>query len=344
MQAELHVISNALPVTGCHIWFLTHPDKRQCLDHSNRVAWHRKYRYSRWIFVAIMYHVYKLIYVISNLLQADNFDFSLTHTSFCTNIRPTMLFDATSGLSVSGFMSAFLISGWTRIELCTGRCSYQQRDFGVLKNKRSNVELSSKGDLRPLIQWSPSLSHFHQKIIHHTFTSGDVMGWNISKISTSSHYALMAVGIRRNAMENSDGKLKCSRKTRGLQLFRLNIAQNVQVANNSRRVRVLESNFDNAVFLLRSVQMLCKAKLVDFLQRRRYSCRMLTNAMRLRRIRYSCRNWAHCNSVIHEPDSHSLIFIYKCCQLTFNVLLVQSQLHIRIYWKLFSSPALYKLA
>jgi len=48
-------------------------------------------------------------------------------------------------------------------------------DFGILKNKRSNVEFASKGDLRPLIQWSPSLSHFHQTIIHTTYTSGDLI-------------------------------------------------------------------------------------------------------------------------------------------------------------------------
>jgi len=32
-----------------------------------------------------------------------------------------------SGLSASGFLSTILISGWTHIELCTGRCCYQQR-------------------------------------------------------------------------------------------------------------------------------------------------------------------------------------------------------------------------
>jgi len=31
-------------------------------------------------------------------------------------------------------------------------------DFGSLKNKCSNFEFASKGDLRPLIQWSPSFS------------------------------------------------------------------------------------------------------------------------------------------------------------------------------------------
>jgi len=32
-------------------------------------------------------------------------------------------------------------------------------NFGILKNKRSNVEFAFKGDLRSLIQWS----HFHKK-------------------------------------------------------------------------------------------------------------------------------------------------------------------------------------
>jgi len=80
-----------------------------------------------------------------------------------------------SGLSVSGFTSAILISGWTRIELCLGDVAFSSGDFGILENKRSNVEVASKGDLRPLIQWSPSLSHFHQKILLPTFTSGDVI-------------------------------------------------------------------------------------------------------------------------------------------------------------------------
>jgi len=44
VQAELHVISYPLMVTSRHLWFLTHPDTRQCLDQSSRVAWHRKHR------------------------------------------------------------------------------------------------------------------------------------------------------------------------------------------------------------------------------------------------------------------------------------------------------------
>jgi len=56
-----------------------------------------------------------------------------------------------------------------------GDAAISSGDFGIIKNKCSNVEFASKGDLRPLIQWSPSLSHFHQKIIHTTFTSGDVI-------------------------------------------------------------------------------------------------------------------------------------------------------------------------
>jgi len=56
-----------------------------------------------------------------------------------------------------------------------GDVAISSGDFGILKNKCSNVEFASKGDLRPLIQWSPSLSHFHQTITHTAFTSGDVI-------------------------------------------------------------------------------------------------------------------------------------------------------------------------
>jgi len=34
-----------------------------------------------------------------------------------------------------------------------------------------------------------------------------ITGWTISKISTSLNHALIALGIRRSAMENSDGQL-----------------------------------------------------------------------------------------------------------------------------------------
>jgi len=44
---ELHVTSYALTVLGRHIWLLTYPDKRQYLDLSSRIAWHRKHRRSR---------------------------------------------------------------------------------------------------------------------------------------------------------------------------------------------------------------------------------------------------------------------------------------------------------
>jgi len=37
---------------------------------------------------------------------------------------------------------------------------------GILKNKRSNIEFALISNLRPLIQWSQSLSHFHKEIIH----------------------------------------------------------------------------------------------------------------------------------------------------------------------------------
>jgi len=43
-----------------------------------------------------------------------------------------------------------------------GDVAISSGDFGILKKQIfSNVEFSPKGDLRPLIQWLPRLSHFH---------------------------------------------------------------------------------------------------------------------------------------------------------------------------------------
>jgi len=56
-----------------------------------------------------------------------------------------------------------------------GDVSTSSGDFGILNNKFSNVEFDFNCDLHPLIQWSQSLSQFHQKIIHTTFTSDDVI-------------------------------------------------------------------------------------------------------------------------------------------------------------------------
>jgi len=47
-----------------HLWFLNHSDIRQCLEQSNRVAFHRKYWYSRWTFVAISYTSWDTCYSI----------------------------------------------------------------------------------------------------------------------------------------------------------------------------------------------------------------------------------------------------------------------------------------
>jgi len=77
-----------------------------------------------------------------------------------------------SGLSVSGFTPPVWFPVSLAYNCAQGDVAISSGDFGILKNKRSNVEFASKGDLRPLIQWSPSLSHFHQKIIHPTFTLG----------------------------------------------------------------------------------------------------------------------------------------------------------------------------
>jgi len=74
--------------------------------------------------------------------------------------------------------------------------------------KRSNVEFASKGDLRPLIQWSPiKFITFSPKTFTHIHFQlrNLIAGWTISNISTFIHQAFMALGIRLGAMENSPG-------------------------------------------------------------------------------------------------------------------------------------------
>jgi len=191
IQAETYVISYPLTVPGRHLWFLTYLvlDKRQCLDQSSRVDLHRKHRYSRWNVVAIICTSWNIRYFIStSAFRPPSFIFHppwlrpvLTLVPLCCSMqkicgfRWNFILSAMSGLSVSVITSAILISGWTRIALCSRQCCYQQRWLRHHQNKHSNVEFAAKSDLRTVIQWSPSLSDFHQKIVHTTFTSGDVI-------------------------------------------------------------------------------------------------------------------------------------------------------------------------
>jgi len=136
------------------------------------------------------------IYIISYQLpvpQAAIFHFSHTLTSSYTNIRPIMLFDTKDMRIPLKFHKYFICNvgfKWFRFHVrhfdfqlnshrivhrAQANLAISNGHFGILKNKRSNVEFNQKDDLRPLMQWSPSLSHFHQKIIRTIFTSGDVI-------------------------------------------------------------------------------------------------------------------------------------------------------------------------
>jgi len=111
------------------------PDKRPYLDQSNRVAWHRKHGYNRWNFDVIMCISWDVRYFISTsgsrpppLIFHITWRRSvLTFDPPCGSMQKICGFRsnskyipfAMSGLSVSGFPSAILISGWIRNELCT---------------------------------------------------------------------------------------------------------------------------------------------------------------------------------------------------------------------------------
>jgi len=117
-----------------------------------------------------------------------------------------------SGLSVSSFTSAIFISGWTRIELLSAAVS----------SASSQTNAATLNLLPKLIY---ALCSIVTKFItfslknhpHHLYFRWRnlITGWSISKISTSFYHSLIALGIRRNAMENSDGQLRYSRTTRG---------------------------------------------------------------------------------------------------------------------------------
>jgi len=86
-----------------------------------------------------------------------------------------------SSLSASGFPSAILISGWTRIELCKGRCCYQQRWLRHPQNKCSNICFQSM--VTKFVKFSPKN---HPYRLHFRWRNSKT-SWLISKISTSFH-------------------------------------------------------------------------------------------------------------------------------------------------------------
>jgi len=183
--------------------------------------------------------VYTLRYTLFHIyfrFQAAIFNLSLTLTSSCADIRPlcclmqricefrwnfTYFPSAMSGLSVSGFATAILISGWTRIELCAGWCCYQQRWLRLLWHPQKETQqrvicfqmwfTPFDSIVTKFITYSPK----NHPPNFHLLWRNSITGCTISKISTSFHHVLMAIGNRRSAMENSDEQLRYSRKTRG---------------------------------------------------------------------------------------------------------------------------------
>jgi len=130
----------------------------------------------------------------------------------------TYILSPMSALSVSGLTSVLYISGWTLKELCTGRCCYQQRQLQHLQKQTKQRWNCFQRWFTPFDSMVTKFITFSQK--HHPHHlhfrwRNSITGWTISKILASFHQALMALEIRRSAMENSDGQLRYSRKWRG---------------------------------------------------------------------------------------------------------------------------------
>jgi len=75
----------------------THPDKRQCLDHSSRVAWHWKHRLGvgSLLLSCIQAEIYFIPYPLP--VQTAIFDALLTLTWENSHYSPTMFMDLNNG-------------------------------------------------------------------------------------------------------------------------------------------------------------------------------------------------------------------------------------------------------
>jgi len=131
LQAEIYVIPYLLTVPGRRSSLICHPLwRRPVLTFVALCCSMQKICGFRWNFTYIFYLLWCRVH----------FRFHVGHFDFLLNSHRIM----------HRVIDVAISSG----------------NFGILKSKRSNVEFSSKIDLRPLIQWSPSLSRFHQNITH----------------------------------------------------------------------------------------------------------------------------------------------------------------------------------
>jgi len=112
VQAEIHVVLCALPVTGRHLRFLTRPDTRQCLHWSSCVAQPRKHRYRRWNVVIIMCARSGIrCFVCTFGPHAAIFDFPLPVWSDSILVSPIQLLDLTNvGVAVDIVFYLFILS------------------------------------------------------------------------------------------------------------------------------------------------------------------------------------------------------------------------------------------
>jgi len=94
-------------------------------------------------------------------------------------------------------------------------------DFGILKKQTERRWICFQRRFTPFYSMVTRFITFppknHPPHLHFWWCNS-ITGKTISKISTSFH-ALMTIGIRQSAMENVDGQLRYSRKTRVLQLL-----------------------------------------------------------------------------------------------------------------------------
>jgi len=194
-----------------------------------------KHRHSRWNFVAIMCASWDIRYFIST--SGSKPPSSILHPPWC---RAALIFvplcclvqkicglrwnftyipPAISGISASGFPSTILISGWTCIELCTGRCCYMQQRW--LRHPQKQMQyrwICFQRWFTPIDSMVTKFVTFSPKNHPHRLYfrwRNSITGWTISKISTSFHQALIALGLRQAQWKIPTGNWDIQEKRRG---------------------------------------------------------------------------------------------------------------------------------
>jgi len=174
-------------------------------DKCSHDAWPQKHKYSRWYLVAVMFTSWDTLFHIYFQFQAAIFNCPPTLTSFCANIRPTVLFDAK-------YMRIPLKFHISNVRFKCFR--FHIRHFDCWLNSFRIVHravLLSAGVTSAFLK-----KKFNGHQVYHMFTKKSSTSGDVIRQWDYFENLNVNVGIHRSAMENTDRQLRYLRKTKGV--------------------------------------------------------------------------------------------------------------------------------